>query len=287
MGAIFHRGGNMAIKRMVDIGFWTDDKVVEVFSPEDKYFMLYLLTNPHTTQLGIYQVNKKVMAFETGYSIETIVTLIDRFQNKYKLIHYNRETNEIGIINFLKHSIVKGGKPVEDLLIKELGQVKDTKIIDNIFENIEKYPNLNATVKRVITLYKLKENDNDNDNDVSYHDSYHDSYDDSLVVVEKPKSDKKSINEIIDEYTSNPKLIKALNEFIEHRNTYTKTKISPLGLTKNLNQLDQLFTNDEDKIKSIDQTIANNWKGVFPLKDDNKSGKKDPIQMMKEGEWLL
>jgi hypothetical protein len=277
----------MAIKRMVDIGFWTDDKVVEVFSPEDKYFMLYLLTNPHTTQLGIYQVNKKVMAFETGYSIETIVTLIDRFQNKYKLIHYNRETNEIGIINFLKHSIVKGGKPVEDLLIKELGQVKDTKIIDNIFENIEKYPNLNATVKRVITLYKLKENDNDNDNDVSYHDSYHDSYDDSLVVVEKPKSDKKSINEIIDEYTSNPKLIKALNEFIEHRNTYTKTKISPLGLTKNLNQLDQLFTNDEDKIKSIDQTIANNWKGVFPLKDDNKSGKKDPIQMMKEGEWLL
>jgi hypothetical protein len=187
----------MAIKRMVDIGFWTDDKVVEVFSPEDKYFMLYLLTNPHTTQLGIYQVNKKVMAFETGYSIETIVTLIDRFQNKYKLIHYNRETNEIGIINFLKHSIVKGGKPVEDLLVKELGQVKDTDMVDAIFENIGKYPNLNETVKKVISIYKQNDNDNDNDNDVSYHDSYHDSYDDSSKGVKKPKEVKTKYGDVV------------------------------------------------------------------------------------------
>ncbi len=189
----------MAIKRMVDIGFWTDDKVVEVFSPEDKYFMLYLLTNPHTTQLGIYQVNKKVMAFETGYSIETIVTLIDRFQNKYKLIHYNRETNEIGIINYLKHSIVKGGKPVEDLLIKELGKVKDRDMIDLIFNDIQNFPNLNATVKQVISNYKNKsiQNDNDNDNDVSYNDSYHDSYDDSLPLTPKAKKELVKYGEIV------------------------------------------------------------------------------------------
>jgi hypothetical protein len=195
----FTIGGNMAIKRMVDIDFWNDDKVVEVFSPEDRYFMLYLLTNPHTTQLGIYQVNKKVMAFETGYSTETITTLIDRFQNKYKLIHYNRDTNEIGIVNYLKHSIVKGGKPVEDLLVKELGKVKDRDMIDLIFNNIEDYPNLNVTVKQVINNYKNKSihNDNDNENEVSYHDSYNDSYNDSLPPKPKPIKELIKFGEII------------------------------------------------------------------------------------------
>jgi hypothetical protein len=33
-----------------------------------------------------------------------------------------------------------------------------------------------------------------------------------------------------------------------------------------------LFDNDNDKIQSIDQTIANNWKGVFLV---GKQGKKN------------
>ena len=46
----------MGIKRIVDVSFWTDGKVDE-FSPEDKYFMLYLLTNPFSKQLGIYEIS--------------------------------------------------------------------------------------------------------------------------------------------------------------------------------------------------------------------------------------
>ena len=52
----------MGVKRVIDVSFWTDDKVVEHFSPEDKYFMLYILTNPHTTQLGIYPLSTKMAA---------------------------------------------------------------------------------------------------------------------------------------------------------------------------------------------------------------------------------
>ena len=50
----------MAIKRLVDTSFWTDGKVDE-FTPEDKYFMLYLLTNPFSTQLGIYEMASKLV----------------------------------------------------------------------------------------------------------------------------------------------------------------------------------------------------------------------------------
>ena len=109
----------MAIKRPVDTSFWTDGKVDE-FTPEDKYFMLYLLTNPFTTQLGIYEISLKHAAFQMGYSVESVQALIERFESKYKIIIFSPGTNEIAIKNFLCHSIIKGGKPVEDCLNKEL-----------------------------------------------------------------------------------------------------------------------------------------------------------------------
>ena len=82
----------MAKFRMVYTEFWTDSKVVEEFTPEDKYFYLYLLTNPNTTQIGIYEITKKQMAFDMGYSLESVDSLLDRFINHHKLIKYNPET---------------------------------------------------------------------------------------------------------------------------------------------------------------------------------------------------
>lgn len=169
----------MAVKRIVSTEFWNDPKVVDLFSPEDKYFMLYILTNPHTTQLGIYRLNQKIAAFELGYSVEAVKVLIERFETKYNLIFYNNETQEIAIKNYLKHSIVKGGKPVEDLLVKEIGLVKDRSLIDKVFKCLSAELNLNETIKNIINQ---KQNDNDNDNEESYHDSYNDSYNDSSKI---------------------------------------------------------------------------------------------------------
>lgn len=167
----------MALKRIVNTEFWSDDKVIENFSPEDKLFFLYLLTNPHTTQLGIYKINKKIMSFELGYSIETISILLDRFENKYKIIKYSNETSEIAIKNYLKHSIVKGGKPVEDCLMKEIKNVKNRALLNYIYLNIKDYDNLNETVNNIINnnINIFNEIYNDNDNDVSYHDTSNDT----------------------------------------------------------------------------------------------------------------
>ena len=175
----------MAIKRIVDTNFWNDDKVVEMFSPEDKLFMLYLMTNPHTTQLGIYAINKKVMAFELGYSIETINILLERFEGKYKMIKYSSETNEVAIKNYLKYSIIKGGKPVEDLLKKEISLIKDKSLLNYVYNNLKDYNNLNETVSLVLEeMNKENDNDNDNDNDVSYHDTYNDTSNDTKEIID-------------------------------------------------------------------------------------------------------
>ena len=142
----------MGIKRIVDTGFWTDDKVMDMFSPEDKLFFLYLMTNPHSTQLGIYHVNRKSIAFEIGYSVDAVSVLIDRFETKYKMIRYSNDTNEIAIKNYLKHSIIKGGKPVEDLLKKEISAVKDKSLLRFVHDEISG-SDLNISVEKVLPLF--------------------------------------------------------------------------------------------------------------------------------------
>ena len=186
----------MGIKRIVDTSFWTDGKVDD-FSPEDKYFMLYLLTNPFSTQLGIYEISIKQVAFQMGYSIDAVKVLIDRFETKYNMIVFSPETNEIAIKNFLRHSIIKGGAPVRDCLIKEIKKVKNKNLISRVFAHIKGSESLNETVKRIIAEYEEKngalsysnekenenENDNDNENEVSYHDTGNDSFKASCAEI--------------------------------------------------------------------------------------------------------
>jgi len=192
----------MGIKRIVDTSFWTDPGTDD-FTPEDKYFMLYILTNPSTTQLGIYEISAKHAAFQMGYSKEAVRNLLDRFENKYGIIIYSEETNEIAIKNFLRHSIIKGGAPVRDCLIKELKKVKNKDLIAKVFLHIKGDEKLNETVKSIIAEYEEKngvlyycndkqndkenekdnDNENENDNEVSYPDSYNESLNDTFKII--------------------------------------------------------------------------------------------------------
>ena len=154
----------MAVKRVISTDFWNDSKVSDLFSAEDKYFMLYILTNPHTTQLGIYELPISKAANELGYSKDVVRVLLERFETKYGLIKYNQITNEIAIKNFLRHSIVKGGKPVMDCLLKEEKKVKDKTLLNYIFDNLNNYTDtLNITVKEFINNINNIYNDNDNE----------------------------------------------------------------------------------------------------------------------------
>ena len=95
-----------SVKRIVSTSFWEDEKIVNMFTPEDKYFYLYLLTNPRTSQLGVYKFVPKLAAFDLGYSVDTVLNLLKRFEDKYGMVKYSDSTNEIAIKNFLLHSVV-------------------------------------------------------------------------------------------------------------------------------------------------------------------------------------
>jgi len=118
--------------------FWADPKVLEEFTPEDKLFYLYLLTNEYANQIGIYQITKKQMAFEIGYSTESINALLQRFVDHHKVVEYNQENREIFIKNWAKYNLSKGGKPVIDCVKKDLETVKTPEFIEKSIKLIMK-----------------------------------------------------------------------------------------------------------------------------------------------------
>lgn len=128
----------MAKYRMVRTEFWNNPVVIEEMTPEDKYFYLYLLTNPQTTQSGIYRITKKQMAFDLGYSIESVHSLMERFIKHHKLIRYNPKTRELAVKNWGKYNLHKGGKPIMDCIYSELKEVEDLSLIQYVSENIPK-----------------------------------------------------------------------------------------------------------------------------------------------------
>ncbi|KMN42300.1 hypothetical protein [Bacillus sp. LK2] len=138
----------MAKYRHVQTSFWSDARVSEEMTPEDKYFYLYLMTNEHTTQIGVYQITRKQMAFELGYSIESAKALLDRFMNHHDLVAYNEETRELCILNWGKYNLNKGGKPIEDCIKKELKSIKDLSLVKLVLERTE-----NTLLVRKVSVY--------------------------------------------------------------------------------------------------------------------------------------
>lgn len=100
----------MASYRNISINFWTDSKVDDEFTPEDKYFYLYLLTNPHTSLCGCYEISMKQMERETGYNADTIKRLIERMEKTHRVIRFSADTKEILILNWYKFNWSKSEK---------------------------------------------------------------------------------------------------------------------------------------------------------------------------------
>lgn len=142
----------MAKFRHIYTSFWGDPKVLEEFTPEDKLFYLYLLTNEHTNQIGIYQITKKQIAFEIGYSTESINALLQRFIDHHKIIEYDTENRELFIKNWAKYNLIKGGKPVLDCIRKDLESVKTLEFIQQSIELVEKSEIRNLFIKNYESL---------------------------------------------------------------------------------------------------------------------------------------
>lgn len=94
----------MAIYRNIHISFWEDSKVLDDMSIEDRYFMLYLLTNPHSNQIGCFEISKRQIINETGFDSKKVDELLEKFEKELKIIIYSPKTKELFIKNWHKYN---------------------------------------------------------------------------------------------------------------------------------------------------------------------------------------
>lgn len=116
--------------RKIKVSFWDDEQISEDLTPEDRYFYMYLMSSPFSSQLGVYTITRKQIANHLGYGVDIAENLIKRFEEYHKLIKYNRDTKEIALLKWTKHNWNVGGVPVWDLVRKEIDAVKDKTLID-------------------------------------------------------------------------------------------------------------------------------------------------------------
>lgn len=121
----------MAVYRNISMDFWTDGKVVDDFTPEDKYFYIYVLTNPHTNLCGCYEVSMRQMATETGYNADSILRLIDRFHNVHRVLEYNKDTKEMLIYNWCKYNWTTSNK-LDKPLMRDITAIKSKRFRDYV-----------------------------------------------------------------------------------------------------------------------------------------------------------
>lgn len=126
--------------RNVYLSFWQDARVMDEFTSEDRYFYLYLLTNPHTNFCGCYEISVRQMAIETGYKQEQIEALLNKFSSNYNLIQYDQKTKELLVKNWHKYNWTDC--KIKSDLRKEMQNVKTEsfrnfliKLFDKRFKN--------------------------------------------------------------------------------------------------------------------------------------------------------
>lgn len=238
----------MAIYRSIQMTFWTDPKVSDDFTPEDKYFYLYLFTNPHTNLCGCYEVGKKQVSWETGYSIDTIERLLDRFEKIHRVIRFSEETKEVLLINWHKYNWTESEKFRKPLL-KEIESIKCPEFreyLGKIFEGEDtvsigyQYPmDTTVTVTDTVTVSDTVSVSNKNTKNINYKDMVNNT------ELSEP-------------------LKNTLCEWIDYKKEIKKPYKSERGFKQFINIVAgyTLDYSDSEIIAVINKSMASNYQGV-------------------------
>lgn len=114
----------MAHYRSIEMSFWTDQKICDLFSPLEKLVYLYLLTNPATSICGCYEISMRKISFETGIERDDLEAIMNCLIG-HDVIRYSKETSEVLIINWIKYHNEGGSGKVKTAIMKGVADVKN------------------------------------------------------------------------------------------------------------------------------------------------------------------
>lgn len=176
-----------------------------------------------------------------------------------KLQMIELDTKGIFLVNFSKHQNLEKMMEIREYNRQKKQESRERKrqllVNDNVKDNA-------LTVNQNVNLDKDKEEDKEEDKEVE---------EDKKEKEKESKNTKKETVKSIFEYYTGGELLNVLMDFAEMRKS-TNAKLTPRAAQMICNKLDTLADNDIDKIKIVENSIMNSWKGIFALKQDSNTG---------------
>ena len=245
----------MAVYRSVHLSFWTDNKVEDDFTPEDKYFYIYLLTNPQTNICGCYEISYSQMTRNTGYNKDTIIRLLERFENVHKIIKFDKNTKEILILNWYKYNWSKSEKTLTGV------------------ENVAKHIKSEVFKKYVLDVVNCMRNDTPiighicpiqaSVSDTDINNIYINNKRDIVNTSKNININNNILDELITEFNISNYLLDGINTWLkykkERRFTYKESGLRTLVKTIKA-KADEY--GEQAVIAIIDESIGNGYQGI-------------------------
>jgi hypothetical protein len=216
----------MAIFRKIHTSFWSDSFISDL-DKDKKLFYLYLLTNERTRQCGVYEITKKQISFDLGYSIDTVSKLLEYFI-KIGKIRYNDTTKELAIGNWLKFNSSTSPK-VKTCIDKEFQSVKDTLLIQYV---------------RSMDTHSQEEEEQEQEE-------------------EREQEEKKETAFLSD--VLNSEYIAVLELWLQHKKE-RKENYKPTGLKTLAEKIKKDYKTVQEFESVVKHSIANNWAGMYAPK---------------------
>lgn len=121
------------VYRYVRTSFWDDEKVLETLTPEQRYFYLFLMTNPDSTQLGVFKLHPVYTLARLGWSNSVMLEDHINAMESKGFIVYDKDTKEIGLLNWHKYNYTKSPSVIK-CIATELESVKSYKVVKSMQE---------------------------------------------------------------------------------------------------------------------------------------------------------
>ena len=115
----------MGTHRYIATSFW-DDEWVQSLDPSEKLLYLYLMTNPLTNIAGIYKITEKRISFDTGFSLDILRGIIDRFETAGKVY---RMGEYILLPSWPKHQNWESKDDIRAGIVKILNSLTDKELV--------------------------------------------------------------------------------------------------------------------------------------------------------------
>ena len=262
----------MAVYRNVHLSFWTDNKVEDDFTPEDKYFYLYLMTNPQTNLCGCYEVSFSQMTRQTGYNKETIMRLIDRFENVYKVIRYNESTKEILLLNWHKYNWSKSEKTLKGVE-SVANHIKCDAFKKYVFGVVN---GIRTDTPYIPHTYPIQASDTVTDiNNIDITNNYINSNSNINITNDKSYSFDNHSNIENLEYVNNekglnihPLVYEVIYDWMEYKDQKKPKSVNHYGTEKGVTTLITKFTKNCNDYglnavrHAVEESIASNYQGI-------------------------